>query len=109
MKNLENFINTFCGSIRCLAVMIAHLERERDEVTGAEINMASTLGRKFAPKIPRFFSDVIHARRDGTTFLWSTTTLNTDLKARNVALSDKLPPSFKPLIDTWRARVQKAP
>jgi hypothetical protein len=64
MKNLESYIIKFCGDIQCMAVMIAHLERESDEVTGAMVNMPSTLGRKLAPKLPRYFSDVIHARRD---------------------------------------------
>ena len=105
MKNLENYINKFTMDIGCMAVMCAHLEREADEVTGAVVNMASTLGRKLAPKIPRYFSEAVHARRDGTSWFWSTATINTDLKTRTLPISDKLPPTFKPLVDTWRKRL----
>lgn len=105
MKNLENYIIKFCGDIQCLAVMIAHLEREADEVTGAMINMPSTLGKKLAPKIPRYFSDVIHAKRDGNKFSWSTATINTDLKSRHLQIAEGHPPSFKPLVEAWRKKL----
>lgn len=110
MKNLENYINKFAGGIQCMAIMMAHLERETDEVTGASINMASTLGKKLAPKIPRFFSDVIHARREGTVFSWSTATINTDLKARNLPIGENIPPTFVPIVKKWqeKIRVEKA-
>jgi hypothetical protein len=80
------------------------LERETDEVTGGISLMASTLGRKLAPRLPRFFSDVIHAKREGEKFSWSTATFNVDLKARNVPISETIPPSFVPLIEKWRSR-----
>lgn len=105
MKNLENYINKFTMDIGCMAVMTAHLEREADEVTGAVINMASTLGRKLAPKIPRYFSEVVHARRDGAQWFWSTSTLNTDLKTRTLPISERIAPTFKPLVDAWRAKL----
>lgn len=105
MKNLENYITTFVGSIPSLAVMIGHLERETDEVTGQSVNMASTLGRKLAPKIPRFFSDVILTRREGTKFSWSTSSMNTAVKARNVPIADNLPPTFAPIVKAWKDRL----
>lgn len=104
MDNLERFITRMTTAIPCTVVMTAHLEREQDEVTGNVQLMASTLGRKLAPRLPRFFSDVIHCRRDGATFSWSTATVNVDLKARNLPISDKLPPSFVPLITAWKSR-----
>ena len=64
--------------------------------------MASTLGRKLAPKIPRFFSDVIHVKRIGNKFEWATDTLNCDLKARNVKIAGSLPPSFVPIMTQWK-------
>jgi hypothetical protein len=84
--------------------MAAHLEREQDEVTGGVQLMASTLGKKLAPRLPRFFSDVVHCRRDGTNFFWSTASNNVDLKARNLPISDKLPASFVPLLKAWKDR-----
>lgn len=104
MDNLERLTTKLCVDTTCHFVMIAHLEREVDEVTGGTALMASTLGRKLGPKLPRFFSDVIHVKRDGTKFSWSTSTSNVDTKARNVAISESLPPSFLPIISSWRTR-----
>lgn len=104
MDNLERLITKLTVAVPCTVVMTAHLEREQDEVTGGVQLMASTLGKKLAPRLPRFFSDVIHCKRDGTNFSWSTASINVDLKARNVPIGDKLPASFVPLIENWRKR-----
>lgn len=102
VDNLERLTTKLCVDVPCHFVMIAHLEREVDEVTGGTALMASTLGRKLGPKLPRFFSDVIHVKRDGPKFSWSTSTTNVDTKTRNVAISGDLPPSFVPLIANWK-------
>lgn len=104
MDNLERLITKLTVDLNCGVVLTAHLEREQDEVTGGVSLMASTLGKKLAPRLPRFFSDVIHAKRDGDKFLWSTASHNVDLKARNVAIREDLPPSFGPLIKQWKER-----
>lgn len=104
MDNLERIITKLTVDLACTVVITAHLEREADEVTGGIQLMASTLGKKLAPRLPRFFSDVIHAKREGDKFSWSTATFNVDLKARNVPISETIPPSFKPLLETWKAR-----
>lgn len=106
MSNLELLITKLCVDTKCHFILTAHLERETDEVLGTVTLMASTLGRKLAPRLPRFFSDVIQCRRDGEIFNWSTSAFNVDLKARNLALSDKLKPSFVPIIDSWRMRAK---
>ena len=104
MDNMEQFITKLTTDVQCTVLVTAHMERETDEITGGTTIMASTLGRKLAPKIPRFFSDCIHSKREGDRFTWSTATSNADLKTRNLKISDGLPPSFKPLLETWRAR-----
>lgn len=106
MFNLERFINKFAYDVPSMAVFMAHIEREGDEVSGGSMNMAATLGRKLAPKIPRPFSDVIHARREGTKFMWSTITPNMLLKTRSLSLSADLAPTFKPIIEKWRESVK---
>lgn len=108
MDNLERLITKLTVDVPCTVVMTAHLEREQDEVTGGVQLMASTLGKKLAPRLPRFFSDVIHCKRDGAAFSWSTASMNVDLKARNVAISDKLPASFVPLLKNWKERQHAA-
>lgn len=104
MDNLERFITTLVSATKCWTVITAHPERERDEVTGTVQVMASTLGRKLAPRLPRFFDDVIYAVRDGSNFFWSTIAQNVDLKARNLPLSDRLEPSFAQLVEAAEAR-----
>lgn len=104
LDNLERIITKLCTDTSCFFVLTAHMEREVDEVTGGTQLMASTLGRKLAPRLPRFFSDVIHCRREATKFVWSTSTINAALKARNLPLADNQPPTFKALVDTWKSR-----
>lgn len=100
--NLERLITKLCVDTRCHFVLLTHLERETDEVTGGVTLMASTLGRKLAPKLPRFFSEVIHVKRDGKAFSWSTATYNVDTKTRYLPIAEGLPPSFEPLITKWK-------
>lgn len=105
ISNLENLLTKLCVDTKCHFVLTSHLERETDEVTGGTSLMASTLGRKLAPKLPRFFSDVIHVKRNADKFVWSTATSNVDLKARNLAIADNIQPTFAPLIANWKKRV----
>jgi hypothetical protein len=101
MDNLERLIQKLCTDTTCTFVLTAHLEREVDEVLGGVKLMASTLGRKLAPRLPRFFSDVILCERKGKEFSWNTASLQVDLKARNLEIGDNLPPSFVPLMEQW--------
>jgi hypothetical protein len=79
-----------------------------DEITGVQRVMTSTLGRKLAPKIPRFFSEVIYAQRGapgGLPFKWSTIDANADLKNRVLPVSSVLPPDFGPIIAGHKKRL----
>jgi len=109
IDNLERLITKCCVDTRAHFVLIGHTERETDEVTGGTSIMLSTLGRKLAPKIPRFFSDVVHVVRKGADFTWSTATPNVDTKARYLPIKDGLPPSFVPLINEWKKRAFPKP
>lgn len=104
MDNLERLLMKLTNDLRCHVVVVGHMERELDEMTGGNALMVSTLGKKLAPKVPKMFSDVIHAKREGTNFTWSTVTPNTTLKARNLPWDDKMQPSFKPLYENWLRR-----
>ena len=99
MDNLERLITKLTTDTKCYFVLTAHTERETDEVTGGTAVMVSTLGRKLAPKLPRFFDDVVLCIKDGDQFTWSTTTHGVDLKNRNLPLSSKIPPTFKTIVD----------
>lgn len=102
MDNLERLIQKLCTDTACTFVLTAHLEREVDEVNGGMQLMTSTLGKKLAPRMPRFFSDTIHCIRKGKDFSWSTASINVDLKARNLPLANDLQPDFKQVIEGWK-------
>jgi hypothetical protein len=104
MKTIENLINQICTSFQCHAVVTAHAEREVDEVMGGARIYPSTLGRKLAPVLPRYFTDVLLAKRQGTKFVWDSADPQADLKARNAPISSELPPTFVPLVERWKAR-----
>lgn len=104
MDQEERLLLKLCSDVYCLFVLIAHVEREQNELTGGSNNTVGAIGRKLAPKIPRFFSEVVHSRREATSFFWSTATEMYDLKRRSLPLSDKITPDFGPIIQAWRAR-----
>jgi hypothetical protein len=107
MDTVEYIVNKLVFSCNCFFVLTAHIEKELNEVTGTTNNMVSTLGRKLPPKIPRYFSDVIHATREGTTFRWSTATPLMSLKSRNLPIGQTYEPNFQRLFEQWKARIPK--
>ena len=106
MYQIGNYIDMFCGMIPSMAVMMAHIDREPNEVSGGFENMVATLGQKLAPKIPRPFSDVILAKRNGDSFTWSTIEENYRLKTRNFAFSRTILPTFAPIIREWHRMIE---
>lgn len=104
MDNLERFVQACCVNKRCHFMLIGHLDRELDEISGISKTMVATLGQKLAPKLPRFFSDVIMTKRDGTKFTWTTTEPGAELKARNLPYASDILPTVVPLIEVWKSR-----
>lgn len=104
MKTIENLIIQICTGFHCHAVVTAHPEREVDEVNGGVRVYPSTLGRKLAPVLNRYFTDVYMAKRTGTKFVWDTADGQADLKARNMPIGSELPPSYFPLVQAWQKR-----
>lgn len=110
MNFVEQLLLKLTSDRKCFFVMIAHVEREMNEMTGASQTMVSTLGRKLAPKIPRYFSEVVLSSRTmsgaGPTFLWSTVDAKADLKSRSLPISSTLKPDYAPVVEAYRRRVQ---
>lgn len=104
MNNLAVFLDTITTSTRCHFILIGHVERETDEVTGGTKTMVSTLGRKLAPTVPVNFGDVVLAVREGAEFTWNTSDSRTDLKPGNLKIAAKLPADFVPAFDAWTSR-----
>lgn len=86
MSRLERVVNTLVTALNCWVIVNAHLEREKDEITGAIKNMPAVLGSKLPPKIPRFFTDVIEAYVKDDQFRWRTKSSDTDLKSHHLPL-----------------------
>lgn len=105
MNTVETLVNQITGTRRCFFTLTSHVEKEASELTGVQQIMASTLGRKLAPKLPRFFSEFVYATRSKTGgFNWSTIDNMMDLKNRSLPLSDKITPSFVPIVEAHRRR-----
>jgi hypothetical protein len=108
MSATEQFLLKLSSDCQCFFVLTAHVEKEPDEITGASNVTVSTLGRKLAPKIPRFFSEVIRARRDPSKtppFRWATLDSETmGLKNRALSAASDLPQDFGPVVDAFHRR-----
>lgn len=108
MDNLERLINKLCFSTKCHFVMTAHIEREMDEVSGGVTLMVSAPGKKLSPKIPRYFDDVVHTRRENAEWFWTVLTPNVATKSRHLEYVAKLKPSFAPILEAYK-RMNPAP
>ena len=105
MNMLDKLILSLTSNLSCMFVLTAHIEPERDEITGGTKLMSATLGRKLAPKIPRFFSEVILTHTEGDVYYWSTSNPQIDLKHRALPRYNKLQPSFKPILENYQQRL----
>lgn len=114
MNFVEQLVLKITSDRKCHFAMTAHVEKELNEISGIQQIMASTLGKKLAPKIPRFFSEVVYAKRivaqDGKSakFLWSNVDNNASLKNRALTIGAEITPSFVPVVEAYRARVRQA-
>ena len=108
MNQIENFLRLCCDHCPCWFVLIAHVEREVDEVLGGVKITVASLGRKLPPLIPPMFSDVILAVREGTRWTWDLTSSQADTKARNLPWAANIPQDFRPIVATWAARATAA-
>lgn len=102
-NNLEGFLRKLVSDLRCHFILTAHIEPEKDEITGGIKLMTSTLGRKLAPKLPAMFDEVILAKHTGNQFHWSTAEANVALKSRLLGQGSTIEPCFDTLIAKWEA------
>ncbi len=108
MDNEERLFMKLCSDTKCFFVLNAHVEREKDEVTGGTSVQVAALGTKLAPRFPRFFSEVVLSHRIGNEYWWSTATPFYTLKRRFLPLSEKIEPTYVPLVNAWRKRIATA-
>lgn len=100
MNSLENLTN----NCPCHFVLIAHVEREQDQVFGGVKIMPSTLGKAISGLITPKFSDVILTSNQAGKWTWSTSDAMADLKTRNLPTAAGQAPTFAPIMQKWEAR-----
>lgn len=93
-----------CNNCICHFVLLAHVEREVDQILGGVKLTVSTLGKALAPQIPPMFSDVILTVKQGDKWTWDTASPLADVKVRNLPISASNPPNFNLIIGKWRKR-----
>lgn len=98
----EKFLNRLSLGMRAHFVLVAHVDRQTDQVLGGIKLFPNALGQKLPPLIPRFFSDVIMCNVEGDKFVWSTSFTGMDPKTRNLPIAKSLPPSFVSVIENWK-------
>jgi hypothetical protein len=100
-----NLIRKLCADCNCFFVLIGHVERETNELTGVSNVTVSTLGAKLAPKLPPEFTNVVLAKRTGAAFHWSVADQGVDTKPGDLEFKDNLVPSFAPIVSAYRNRL----
>lgn len=103
---VEKMLRKLCDDCKCWFVLLAHTEREVDQVLGGVKLMPSTLGKALAPKLAPMFSDVVLTVREGAKWTWDCSNSMADIKARNLKWASGQDPSFKQIVDKWQARAQ---
>lgn len=109
MNFVSDLIMKITSDRNCFFALTAHVEKELNEITGVNQVMVSTLGKKLAPKIPRFFSEVVYAKKPGNMkdpFTWATIDPSASLKNRGLPMSDKLRPDFRQVVDSYNLRLK---
>lgn len=101
---IKMFLNPATSQLACTFVLIAHMDREKDEITGGTTITVKTLGQKLGPDLPRMFSDVIRAKREADKFTWDTADSQATVVARHIPIKSNQEPSFVPLINEWKRK-----
>lgn len=96
---IKNFV-TQCASIDASYILIAHWDREVNEVTREKTVTIDTLGQKLAPKLLKLFDEIALTQHEaGKKFWWSTVEHGVELKARRLPYSDHIEPDFQQLFE----------
>ena len=101
---LERTMRLLTDGCNCHFVLLAHIERETDQVQGGQKITVATLGKALPPKLVPMFSDVVLSYREGANYLWSTANTQADLKPRNLPNADKIPQDFTQIFTKWQSR-----
>jgi len=100
IDQLDKF-QTQCANITCPFILLSHLSREQEEVTGKIIVSLKALGNKLPTSMPFLYNDFILATAPEGRFNWATIDKNCQLKSTYLPHSDKLEADFRLLIINW--------
>lgn len=108
MNTLSELLKTVLYDVKCHVVLLAHLAREKDEVSGAERIYPDVIGRKLGPVIGQDFSDIVMQKFSAGSWYWTTNDYQAELKATHLPVAEKMPADFKHMFLTpktgWYAR-----
>ena len=109
-KQETDFVNLLTSDLKCFFVLTSHLDRVEDEVTKIQRVVPAGIGSKVGPRIGKYFSEVVHAKRNTdssgkVSYVWSTAESTADLKNRALPIGTTLAPSFAPLVDAYKKRL----
>lgn len=102
-QQIENLLRLLTDGCNCHFILLAHLEREADQMTGGTKLMPRTLGKALPPLVSSMFNDVVLAVKEGDKFYWDTLNSTVDLKTSLLPLAGKLPPDFSAIIQRWKS------
>ena len=100
IDQLDKFIKQ-AANITCNFGLLAHMEQEKDEITGRMVVTASTLGRKLGTTIGRHFQEVILASKNKGKYQWATTDPRIELKQTYLKESANLAPDGGDIVKGW--------
>lgn len=100
IDQLDKF-QTQCANITCPFVLLSHLSREQEEVTGKIIVSLKALGNKLPTSMPFLYNDFILASSLEGKFKMATIDKNCQLKGTYLPHSDNLPSDLRLLAINW--------
>lgn len=107
--NLMSFIHKLTTACNCHFVLLAHVDREVDEVMGGIKLMPHLgIGKAILADLPQPFSDVILSVREASNFHWDTANSQADLKTRSLPILSKNPADFRQIYKVWLSRKEAA-
>lgn len=103
-----SILHKLTSGCQCHFVLIAHVERETDQIMGGIKLLPSALGKAITGQIGQPFSDVILSVRENNKFYWDTANSQADVKTRNLPMEGKLPADFEQIYVRWANRAVAA-
>jgi len=93
------FIEKYVSAPLISTVLLAHMTRQADKLTGGTHLTIATPGPALAPEIVKPFDEVIFAKREGRDFYWDTVSNEVTTKTRLLPLEEELKPNFMQLFE----------